>query len=269
MHTGLQSHFAGPIEQDKLVKMAERFEMFRADIQQLPIDIAREVIDQIESVSRMPYLTFDTHEQLEALPDGLADVEYQNEVNIGLGRPAPIPALTYRAGFEKAIEIAARKNIKRIWGGVIANFDADRDHLWLNQMNFKTLPLTVGATQVCCSAHHYTDGVHFEDVRPGFSTREAEIEWFRAAIGWNRIWGISECGYNGLSDGDYAHEMTKEWKFFDYENAFMLIQYQIRDAPPGLDDAFGIYTHDGQLKQAVFDAVPKRSKLPHQCRSEV
>lgn len=262
---GLGTHFNGWVNPDKLRQVATRFNWARVDVQIIPSAEARRYIADVYAAGMKPLTIFDTHEQQEELPDG-EWVEYQNEVNIGLGRPAPIAPNVYRDGVWRAYEIAQRKG-QTLCAGAAANFER-RDIDWFHKLDFASFP-----NDIICATHRYSPrnrfwmGHRIRKYEPWTWTRDYEIQVFREAIGLDRKWMITEFGYrNGPNPGDLTHdeaaaEIAQEWAFWKAQtNCLGAFLYQINDSP--IDDHdFGVYDAEGKIKRTIFNTVPFRGEI--------
>lgn len=260
MHYGLGTHFNAPVSMERLRHVAERFTSARLDVQTTEPRDARQWIADCESVGLHTLPIVDTHDQQRELPDG-GWVEYQNEVNIGLGRPAPIPVHQYRDGVLSAYDIAKVKG-QTLCVGAAANFEK-RDVQWFRALDVPAFP-----SDIIIATHHYTprrtfESAHRLDWKPWNWTREYEVRQFLDAIGPTRRWIITEFGYrNGpnddLSPAEAAVQITKEWQFWARQpNCLGAWLYQIGDSPVD-DHDFGLFDEHGNLKQQIFETVPMK-----------
>ena len=263
-HYGLGTHFNAWVDPQRLAQIATRFTSARIDAQTSSPELARQMIADVEAADLHPIVIIDTPEQQEALPDG-GWVELQNEVNIGLGRPAPLSPAQYRANIEWAYAIAKRKG-QTLCAGAAANMER-RDIEWFLNLGFKDLPVDIVAV-----THHYVPRDRFWQAHiinrwnPSTWTRQYEVDCFRAAIGLDRNWMITEWGYgsgphSSLTPEEAAGEEAQEWPFWlSQERCLGAWRYQIGDSP--IDDHdFGLYDEYGQIKQAIFETVPLRQEI--------
>jgi hypothetical protein len=261
-HYGLGTHFNDGVEADRLATVATRFTSARIDAQTSTPEQARQWIEDCTVAGLHPITIFDTPEQQEALPDGIW-VELQNEVNIGLGRPAPIHPDVYRESIEKAYNTATRKG-QTLCAGAAANMER-RDIQWFHDLRFRDLP-----SDIIAVTHHYVPRDRFRQAHhinrwnPLTWTRQYEVDAFRAAIGLDREWIITEFGYksgphDSLTPDDAAGEIAQEWPFWAKQPGCLgAWLYQIRDSPVD-DHDFGLYDEHDQIKQAIFETVPVRT----------
>ena len=264
-HYGLGTHFNAWVDPVRLAQVATRFTSGRIDAQVSSPEHTLEMIRDVTAADLHPIVIFDSPEQQEALPDGIW-VELQNEVNIGLGRPAPIPPNVYRESILTAYEIASRKG-QTLCANAAANLER-RDIDWFINLGFKDLPADIVAV-----THHYVprdrfhQAHHINPWNPTTWTRQYEVDCFRAAIGLERNWIITEFGYRcGPNTGDLshdqaAHEIGLEWPFWQSQpHCLGAWLYQIQDSPVD-DHDFGVYDAYGAIKQAIFETVPLRQEF--------
>jgi hypothetical protein len=266
-HYGLGTHFNAWTEPTRLKEVGTRFTSGRIDAQGIGPDQTRQYMDDVVAAGMHPIVIFDSVQQQEELPDG-AWVEYQNEVNIGLGRPQPIPVDVYRDGIMPRYEVAKRKG-QVLMAGASANMEK-RDINWHRDLNWAGLPEDIIAV-----THHYVPRDQFHQAhrlnwRPSTWTREYEVEQFRKAIGLTRRWVITEFGYgsgpnSSLTPTEAAAQIRQEWLFWQsYDTCVGAWLYQIHDSP--IDDHdFGLYYEDLTLKHEIFATVPLREVYrPHE-----
>jgi hypothetical protein len=267
---GLGTHFNGGVDLDRLAQVATRFTSARIDAQTSTAEQAKQWIDECHAANLHTITIFDTPEQQEALPDGIW-VEYQNEVNIDLGRGEPplLPRVSlaeYRERIPVVHEIAQRKG-QTLCVGAAANMER-RDINWFKGLRVQELP-----SDIVVVTHHYVrrdrfnDAHHIEKWNPLTWTRQYEVDTFRSVIGKDRKWIITEFGYgsgpnSSLTPDEAAGEIAQEWAFWKaQEGCLGAWLYQIRDAPadsPDPNHDFGLYDEFGNIKQAIFETVPLR-----------
>lgn len=263
MAYGLGTHFNAWVPPERLAQIATRFEWCRIDAQQSSGETTREMIAAVYAAGMRPLTIFDTNDQLAEIPDG-EWVEKQNEVNIGLGRPAPIPPNAYRDDALAGYEIAKAKGCRYV-AGAAANMER-RDIDWFHALDFVNWPADIVAV-----THHYVprdrfSQAHILNPNPLTWTREYEVRQFQKAIGPTRQWMITEFGYgsgpnSSLTPQEAAHEIGLEWAFWEkWPNCLAPFLYQIGDSPVD-DHDFGLYDEHGQIKQAIFDTVPLRPSV--------
>jgi hypothetical protein len=266
-HYGLGTHFDGWCDPKRLAEVGTRFTSGRIDAQSTKIPDTLRYMNDVVQAGMHPIVIFDTIEQQEELPDG-AWVEFQNEVNIGLGRPQPIPAAVYREGIMPRYEVAKRKG-QVLMAGASANMEK-RDINWHRDLNWAGLPEDIIAV-----THHYVPRDRFHQAHrlswdPTTWTRDYEVEQFRKAIGLKRLWAITEFGYgsgpnSSLTPAVAATQIRQEWLFWQgYDTCVGAWLYQIHDSP--IDDHdFGLYYEDFKLKDEIFATVPLREVYrPHE-----
>jgi hypothetical protein len=266
-HYGLGTHFNAWTEPTRLKEVGTRFTSGRIDAQSIGPDQTRQYMDDVVAAGMHPIVIFDSVQQQEELPDG-AWVEYQNEVNIGLGRPQPIPVAVYREGIMPRYEVAKRKG-QVLMAGASANMER-RDINWHRDLNWAGLPEDIIAV-----THHYVPRDRFHQAHrlswdPTTWTRDYEVEQFRKAIGLKRLWAITEFGYgsgpnSSLTPAVAATQIRQEWLFWQgYDTCVGAWLYQIHDSPVD-DHDFGLYYEDLTLKDEIFATVPLREVYrPHE-----
>lgn len=260
-HYGLGTHFNAWVPQERLNLMGTRFTSGRIDAQGVDAQTAREYMTAVEAAGMFPIVIFGSHEQQEELPDG-AWVEALNEVNIGLGRPAPMPANQYSDFVVKSYEIAKRKG-QTLLAGAAANME-NRDIQWFHDLQAASWPEDIIAV-----THHYTPrdtfgSAHILDWNPLTWNRQYEVDQFQIAIGRFRKWVITEFGYqsgpnSGLTPEQAARQIALEWPFWKKQpNCLGAWLYQINDSPVD-DHDFGLHDEYGNVKDAIFSTVPQRN----------
>ena len=237
---GLHSHFdacIGPLAADvtRLGFTLHRMEVTHVDdatmtaMVQESVDAGAQPLVVIWDTSRLEHLTG-------------RDAEWKNELD---GDMAPE---VYRRELDAAVEIAVAHGV-RLWGGVISNLDGD-SLAWLNAV--RDAGGGWPADLYGITAHRYGDGT-FENPHRGFSSRDAEVKWLRAAAAGKPI-QITEFGYpsSDMTEEEQAERISQEWAFWQ-GHGLPAYLYQINDgASTWPIDHFGIRRVDGSWKPSAY-----------------
>lgn len=281
MIVGLQTHFDGRIDLDTLRQVrAFGFRMARIDAQHSSIELLLEMVADAQACDLQPLVVVSSLEQIAALPAG-TNVEWLNEVNIGLGRPAPMHPDEYNVGFREAADVAHQHGVT-LWGPVIAN---------LNVEGLKFLEALLPLPEhVCISVHRYPANDLLGNPaalapHKRFASRDAEVEKLKSLIG-DRRFGISETGFPTSHYMDYsviadaaaaviadrgildtlgiqkriteemaADAIRTDLDFWRRHGAEFVIVYQLTDGPTLESiDQYGIRALGGRWKQTAYVA---------------
>lgn len=248
MFIGVQTHFNGWVDPQTLQTLhAKGFRMARVDVQALsPQDGLRLVADTVAS-GLEPLVIVATFEQLRAMPEGTM-VEWQNEPDLALGRPTPIPPKQYAQDFRIACEIAQEKGLL-LYGPVVSN---------LNKRGFDYFA-AMGElpANARISVHRYGDGTFRTPHKLNkywplgrFHSRDEELDHLKAITN-NRPFGVSEFGYPLRDEAKQAQYLQQELQLFKDHGADFAVIYQLNDDPNFKDYSFGIRRPDGTWKPSA------------------
>ncbi len=270
MLKGLQTHFsgtdAGALRGSAHMRALAEIgvQVGRIDGQTSPIGLVLDQISETEAAGIKAYVIVSTPEMVASMPRSVFGVEYLNEPD---GRIHPD---TYMSIFREIVNAAASAGITP-FGPAISNLITTpgilpvsdlKDHrgiTYLNQMGFQDLPLLVKG-----SFHRYGRSNIVDQSNPGFSSRDREVEWARAAIGFDREWVISEFGWPtvDLSEEEAAIRIQWEWDFWArQEKCLCAMLYQDFDGS-GDDERFGLHRIDGSVKVAIANTFKGTIPMP-------
>lgn len=247
MIKGIHTHFCSLIGSDKVKTVYDLgYRIARIDAQGCYPELVNEMIVEVLEAKLIPYVILNSADQIKNLISP-TKIEYKNEPD---GR---VSSKDYRTLLDEAF-IIAQDYGHELYALCISNLD-ENSIKWANEVKGKGFP-----PGLKFSCHRYGDG-SFEKPHKGFDNRANEVKWFRACIGYENSWAVTEFGYpsyENVTEDRAAENIKKEWKFWDrsseWVNPEFVIQYQLMD---GLDrknrlDNYGIMRVDGSLKKTAY-----------------
>lgn len=227
MRYGLHTAFDGTLGVDLLRELVGmRYTLHRVEVTHVPNETMVAMVREAVDVGALPLVVVWETGRLPFL--GGFDAEWKNELD------GDIPPAEYRRELDDAVQMAVAHGV-RLWGGVISNLDAD-SLKWLNDVKGDGWPAGLHGV----TAHRYGDGT-FENPHTGFSSRDAEVKWLRAAAAGLPI-QITEFGYpdTDLTEQQCAERIAQEWDFW-MRHQIPAYLYQLSDGPgPGPVEHMGI-----------------------------
>lgn len=257
----LQAVFHGqPIGTDLCARIKVLgFGGIRADLQRTPAARAKQVIAEATAAGLAVLAIVDDGLQIYQLGacEGVLAFELRNEPDLELkGAEAYYMALAEHAA------VAAAAVNRPLYVGGVSNIDA-KPLRYLRRVLEAVAPWP----EVRVSVHRYPHTLRASDARPGYRSREAEVDAFRWLIG-TRQWAVTEFGYHTApwSDGWWLWKRTYqrndlevrdavmwEWAFWQRMGADLAVLYQLNDGPTGVAlDRYGIRRTDGTWKPAAY-----------------
>lgn len=268
MLLGLQTGFGGTHGLDVMQEIRRRgYRMVRLDAQDCTVEDMQRMIDEATNAALLSYITIADVDRVQHIPTGIrARVEYLNETDIGLGRPAPLPAKEYADGFKRAKEAAARHGFP-LYGPTVANIARRGGYRYLEQVVEACDGEFIGDG---LSVHVYPSNNWLRNpdytVAPkGWGSWNEAAAAIKAVAG-HKPFGISEGGFptafyrewgvknTRISEDMACREITSAVNFWRAQGAEFWIQYQFNDGQT-LEpiDQFGIRTADGTRWKQTAD----------------
>jgi len=240
----LQSHFDHPIGRtlcEELVEMGIdcfRLSMFNATI----TDIQKSMLESLDAGGDFILTTRDLN--LIRMV-GRVKIEYDNEPDYR------VELNEYHNGFMTAYEIC-KENNNTLMGPCISNTDEDSIE-WLNKFIELGVP-----DDVIISYHTYRPGSWKNDPEKphkGFSSRDGEIKWLKAASGVRKLW-CTENGYKKNNASIQAKHLQFELEFAQRHCIEGYTYYQLNDDPIH-NEPFGLRDKNFQWKPELVNVIKK------------
>ena len=216
------------------------FRLHRLEARDCSDDVMLSMIGDVLAVGATPLIVIWDTARLSLLTD--LDVEWQNEMD------GDVSPAEYRMTLDDACQKAGAHRV-RVWGGVISNLDGD-SLAWLNAVRDAGGGWPANLHGI--TAHRYGDGT-FENPHRGFSDRDAEVKWLKAAAARKPI-QITEFGYpsSDMTEDEQSERIAQEWAFWQ-RHSLPAYLYQLNDGPGTFPiDHFGIRRVDGSFKPAAY-----------------
>ena len=246
MIVAIQSHFNGPIGLELCKQIVEmKFGLFRISIfNNTSHQAAQEAM--IECLDAGGDFLLTTNDEELIKKTSRIKVECDNEPD------HRIPIKEYYDKFIRFYNIC-KENNNQLYGPCISNTDQDSID-WLNEFMRMGVP-----DDVIISYHSYRPKNDVESHHRGFSSRDGEMKWLKAAAGHRKL-AHTEGGYS-LPDEHKQAEMIKyEMDFAARHGITMWTYYQIWQAT----DDFGLMRNDRSFKEPLVEMF--RNYTP--CQSE-